>query len=106
MYKIRSLASVLVQLPVHPGIPPEKAAAGPPFQMPYTLEIPQFEGDRWRWHRDMLIASRHILDILATIETDPRRKGYVAALKEADADLMQLMNRMIARADKLSEVLA
>jgi hypothetical protein len=106
MYKIRSLASVLVQLPVRSDTPPEKAAAGPPFQMPYTLEIPQSENDRWRWHRDMLIASRHILDALSTIETDERRKGYIAALKEADADLMELMNRMIAREDKAAEVTA
>lgn len=106
MYKIRSLASVLVQLPVRPGTPPEKACAGPPFQMPYTLEIPQLESDRWRWHRDMLIASRNILDVLAQLETDARRRGYVAALKESDADLMQVMDRIIAKSDKRAEVLA
>jgi Ferritin-like len=99
MYKIRSLASVLVQLPVRADTPPEKAAAGPPFQMPYTLEIPQAESDRWRWHRDMLVASRHILDVLARIETDDRRKGYVAAMRESDADLMQVMDRIIAKSD-------
>ena len=32
-------------------------------------------------------------------ETDPRRKGYVAALREADADFMELIDRMIARTD-------
>jgi hypothetical protein len=104
MYKIRSLASVLVQLPVRSDTPPEKAAAGPPFQMPYTLDIPQSESDRWRWHRDMLIASRHILDVLATIETDERRRGYVAALKEGDADLMRLIDRILVRSDKRAEV--
>jgi hypothetical protein len=84
---------------VRSDTPPEKAAAGPPFQMPYTLEIPQAESDRWRWHRDMLVASRHILDVLARIETDDRRKGYVAALRESDADLMQVMDRIIAKSD-------
>jgi hypothetical protein len=68
------------------------------------------ESDRWRWHRDMLIASRNILDTLAQLETDTRRKGYIAALKESDADLMQVMNRIIAkldkRADKVAEVTA
>jgi hypothetical protein len=104
MYKIRSLASVLVQLPVRSDTPPEKAAAGPPFQMPYTLEIPQSESDRWRWHRDMLIASRHILDVLDTLETDARRKGYVAALRESDADLTKLIDRILLRDDKRAEV--
>jgi hypothetical protein len=103
MYKLRSVASVLVQLPVRSDTPPEKAAAGPPFQMPYTLDIPQSEDDRWRWHRDMLVASRHILDVLATIETDDRRKGYVAALKEADADLMQLIDKIIAGLNRRAE---
>jgi hypothetical protein len=72
--------------------------------MPYTLDIPQSESDRWRWHRDMLIASRHILDVLATIETDERRRGYVAALKEGDADLMRLIDRILVRSDKRAEV--
>ena len=106
MYKIRSLASVLVQLPVRPGIPPEKACAGPPFQMPYTLEIPQRESDRWRWHRDMLIASRNILDALSRLEEDPRRRGYIAALKESDADLTQVIDRIIARSEARAEVVA
>jgi Ferritin-like len=110
MYKIRSLAGVLVQLPVREDTPPEKAAAGPPFQMPYTLEIPQFEDDRWRWHRDMLFASQHILGILAMIDPDKRRQGYIAALRQADAELIEVMDRLIARenrlSDKRSEVLA
>ncbi|HYM60543.1 MAG TPA: ferritin-like domain-containing protein [Thermoanaerobaculia bacterium] len=97
MYKIRSIASVLVQLPVRPDTPPEKAAAGPPFQMPYTLDIPQSEDDRWRWHRDMLVASQHILDVLAVMESDERRRGYVAALRESDADFMAVIDRIIAR---------
>jgi Ferritin-like len=99
MYKIRSLASVLVQLPVRSDTPPDKVCAGPPFQMPYTLEIPQAESDRWRWHRDMIIASQTILGILGTIETDERRKGYVAALKNSDADLIRLIDRILVRAD-------
>jgi hypothetical protein len=106
MYKIRSIASVLVQLPVRPGTPPDKACAGPPFQMPYTLEIPQRESDRWRWHRDMLFASRNILDALLKLEKEPRRRGYIAALKESDADLTQVMDRIIAKSEKRAEVLA
>src|ERR1044071_3924549 len=104
MYKIRSLASVLVQLPVRDDTPPEEAAAGPPFQMPYTLELPQRESDRLRRHRDMLYASGHLLDLIAAVETDPRRQGYVAALKESDADLTLLMDRIIAKSEKNAEV--
>jgi hypothetical protein len=51
----------------------------------------------------MLMASRHILDILDTIETDPRRKGYVAALRESDDDLKKLIDRILVRDDKRSE---
>jgi len=106
MYKIRSLASVLTELPVREGVPPEKYAAGPPFQMPYTLAIPQAENDRWRWHRDMLIASRHLLDRIEVHDTDPRRRSYAAALRESDADLIKLINRIIERLTKTSEVMA
>jgi hypothetical protein len=105
MYKIRSLASVLVQLPVRSDTPPSKAAAGPPFQMPDTLEIPQRESDRWRWQRDMVIASQTILETLEKIDTDDGRRGYIAALKESDAELMQLMNRLIAKSEEPAEVL-
>jgi hypothetical protein len=31
--------------------------AGPPFEMPYTLVIPDGELDRWRLHRDLYVAS-------------------------------------------------
>ncbi|HET7437118.1 MAG TPA: ferritin-like domain-containing protein [Thermoanaerobaculia bacterium] len=103
MYKIRSLAGVLVQLPVREGTPPEKASAGPPFQMPYTLAIPQGEDDRWRWHRDMLYASRKILDILFVLEPDARRKSYAAALRQADVELIEVMDRLIARENATSE---
>ena len=51
----------------------------------------------------MLIASRHLLDVLDTIETDARRKGYVAALRESDADLMKLIDRILVRDDKRAE---
>jgi len=101
MYQIRSIAAVLVQLPVRPETPPEKMAAGPPFQMPYTLDIPQAEDDRWRWHRDMFIASRNILDVLDTIDTDTRRRGYVAALRDSDTNFIAVMNRIIDRGTKV-----
>ena len=37
------------------------------------------------------------------IETDARRRGYVAALREGDADLMKLIDRILARDDKRAE---
>jgi hypothetical protein len=101
MYKIRSLASVLVQLPVRHDIPVEEAVAGPPFQMPYTMDIPLEETDRWRWHRDMLLASCRLYDQLDEIETDPRRRGYIAALRQADVDLILLIERIIGQLVRL-----
>ena len=32
----------------------------PPFELPYTLELPQAEIDIWRQHHDLLSASQHI----------------------------------------------
>ncbi len=96
MYKLRGLASVLVELPVRCDIPAMHEAAGPPFEMPYTLKIPLRESDRWRWHLDMLVASRGILRHLAVLDTDAGRRGFSAALRDSDAELIRRIERTVA----------
>jgi hypothetical protein len=96
MYKIRGLASVLVELPVHATIPVTQLAAGPPFEMPYTLAIPQREIDRWRWLRDMLVASHRILADLGTLDGDAGRLAFAAAIADGDRALMRRLDLIIA----------
>jgi hypothetical protein len=54
MYNLKSIAGLLVQLPLADD-PAQRA--GPPFQMPYTLNIPTAELNIWRLHLDLIGAS-------------------------------------------------
>jgi hypothetical protein len=95
MYKIRGVASVLVDLPVRDATPVSQLAAGPPFEMPYTLSIPLREVDRWRWHRDMLVAAHRIIDDVLAIDHDERRRGFARAIREGDHDLERRIDLVI-----------
>ncbi len=85
MYNLRSIAGIIIRRPLDkdPAIP-----AGPPFQMPYTLQFPPMEPDFWRLHLDLLIASR---EWLASLERLTRGDGlaYARALMKADHEAMR-----------------
>jgi hypothetical protein len=83
MYNLRSIAGVLVALPLD-SAQPDAARAGPPFQMPYTLMLPHDEDDRWRLHRDLLDASATLVDRLGEIENAAVAQDYRSALAQAD----------------------
>jgi hypothetical protein len=104
MYKIRGLASVLVAQPLRSDTPVEEAAAGPPFQMPFTLELPDRDDERLRWYRDMIDASRDILETLRAIDRDERRTQFAKAMLDADDETLQLLGRLIAHAEAAEEV--
>ncbi|MDA8519759.1 ferritin-like domain-containing protein [Acidovorax sp. NCPPB 4044] len=93
MYNLRALAEVLMGSPVSDN--PEDGFAGPPFQTPYTLNIPISERDRWRGHLDRLEASRVLMDHLLAICAESRRT-YLYALREADEKLGQLARTILA----------
>ncbi len=101
MYKLRGLAGLLMTMPVHRGGDPTKHCAGPPFQMPYTMDIPEREVDRWRWHRDLLFAARDILDELAVRERGSPRLAYVRSMRDADANTIAIIEAMIAMLDNV-----
>jgi hypothetical protein len=58
MYNLKTIAGLLVRMSLHDPKDPEMHAA-PPFELPYTLELPQAEIDIWRQHDDLLEASAH-----------------------------------------------
>ena len=59
MYNLKTIAGLLVRLPLN-GPDKPGAHAAPPFELPYTLELPHAEIDIWRQHHDLLEASQHI----------------------------------------------
>ncbi len=52
MFYVTRITGALVQMPLASDDDPQRA--GPPFEMPYTLAIPDREADRWRLHRDLI----------------------------------------------------
>lgn len=79
MYFLKSIASLLTRRPLDadPMVP-----AGPPFQMPYSLNLPGEEPDFWRRHLDLLDASRDLTDRLPVSGSDGT--AFLATLREAD----------------------
>ena len=55
MYNLKTIAGLLVQLPLH-----RRGWRGaPPFEMPYTLDLPQADRDIWLLYDDLLTSSQH-----------------------------------------------
>jgi hypothetical protein len=101
MRHLSEVAGKLVTLPrlegePEPGLPiREPDRAGPPFELPYTLNLPDLERDRWRTHLDVLGTA------LALEES-------IAAEHPEDALLQSLIRRdretqRLARAGMLGE---
>ncbi len=83
MYNLRSIAGVLVGLPLDHADPGGERA-GPPFQMPHTLMLPHDEADRWRLHRDLLDASARLIDRIRTAGGSGAGRAFADALAQAD----------------------
>jgi hypothetical protein len=62
MYNIRSITEILMTLPMYKD--GGELLAGPPFEMPYSLALAARNADRWRMHRDLLLASEQYVEKL------------------------------------------
>jgi hypothetical protein len=83
MYNLRSIAGLLVSMPLDHA-EPDAARAGPPFQMPHTLMLPHDEDDRWRLHRDLLDAAATLVDRIGAVDGAGAAQDYLTALAQAD----------------------
>lgn len=94
MYNMRAIANFLVETPLALHGPDAAKMAGPPFLMPYTLNLPLGEANRWRQHQDLLQASECLIQQLRH-SSPPARHGYLNALAEADQGLSAIIDRII-----------
>lgn len=79
MYFLKTIAGLLARRPLAND---PKQPAGPPFQMPYTLNFPADEPDFWRLHLDLVRTS---LENAAALEpSGADGAAFLAALKSAD----------------------
>jgi hypothetical protein len=68
MRRIGQLAARLATMPRLASDPEAPERAGAPFEMPYTVDLPEHEPDRWRRHLDVLESS---LDLVQRMGSDP-----------------------------------
>ncbi len=93
MYNLRSIAGMLVMLPLSESNP-EQLNAGPPFQMPYTLELPRREHDRLLLQRDLLGAAAVLVSRLRPL-TAERGERYLTALEQSDRLALEQIEVML-----------
>ncbi|WP_158623812.1 ferritin-like domain-containing protein [Corallococcus llansteffanensis] len=94
MYNVRALSHILVDLPLDDS--GSGAAAGPPFEMPYTLDLPDTEPDRWRLHRDLLETAQQLVRTLREKYPD-RHADYLRALADLDGAALESVRQMIPK---------
>lgn len=94
MYNLRAISEILMQSPVS-AENPAAGFAGPPFQMPYTLNSPFGEANKWRGHLDLLTASASVVEALQLLAPESRHP-YLASLREADRNMRELILRILS----------
>ena len=101
MYNIKTIAGIVVVMPLTDK-PGDKHRAGPPFQMPYTIELPLDEIDCWRMHRDVVLSSMELCDELLDpahdhlTTTPPAGEPYLRALRNGDQKTLAWIDTVLA----------
>jgi hypothetical protein len=94
MYNLRAIANILVQTPLSDDPHAAGKTAGPPFQIPYTLRRPMGEANRWRLHKELLLAARPLISELLAKSPETWHR-YLKSMNEADIELLGLIDRIL-----------
>jgi hypothetical protein len=99
MRRVGRLAGWLASLPRREDDPDGPERAGAPFELPYSLALPDREPDRWRNHADVLDAA---IGLMEEMLADPADAGdaYLLALLAQDRAMREAM-RAAARGETL-----
>lgn len=97
MYNIKTIAGIIVGKKLHKdaALGTSPSFAGPPFEMPYTLALPEAEGDTWRLHQEFLRGSSAVAELLLEQAAGGER-DYLLALRELDRGAMASINALLA----------
>jgi hypothetical protein len=105
MYNLKAIAGLLVRLPRHRG-----GRAGPPFEMPFLLDLPQADRDIWHQYADLFAASQKTCTDLLGLAKKPgfaavneqivRTGGdvYLQTLKSLDQQTRLWIDKILAGA--------
>lgn len=82
MYNIKAIAGLMVQMKVSKPEEPD-LFAGPPFETPYSINMPAADADCWRLHRDLILGA---LELNKDLAAGPGwlGRGYLQTLYELD----------------------
>jgi hypothetical protein len=97
MYNLRALSGIMMAQPL--TSPATEDRAGPPFEMPYTLQLPDLEPSRWRAHRDVLTAAAILSTrLLKSDGLTPDSVNYLNTLAAQDAAFQSYIAQLLAPA--------
>ncbi|WP_306028691.1 ferritin-like domain-containing protein [Stappia sp. MMSF_3263] len=82
MRRLKKIAGKLVQMPLNDA--GGETRAGPPFELPYRLDLPPDDTDCWRGHADVFRATENLARELTSTDED-RDDPFLAFLVEDDA---------------------
>jgi hypothetical protein len=94
MRHLRKIAGKLVRLPLdetNSGI-----AAGPPFEMPYSLSLPGRELQRWRTHQNVTSASIRLVGSMRKSGTKDDQDPFLEYLLRRDAEARDAQEALAA----------
>jgi len=92
MYNIKTISQILFRLPLTDRRN-DGRRAGPPFQMPYTLALPDDDADCWQLQRDLLVTAVNLATRL--LDTAAGEDGrYLATQLKLDQQTIQWIDTM------------
>jgi len=90
---VRGLAKKLTTLPLkQTPDPADPAHAGPPFELPYTLALPDNERDRWRLHLGLLDIAG---ELIGQIEATGEPSDILARMKANDLEARAIVEAQL-----------
>ncbi|MFI9009864.1 ferritin-like protein [Actinosynnema sp. NPDC053489] len=95
MYNLRAIAGRLVELPLTPE--PDGWCAGPPFEMPYSVELPHRDRDRWLLQRDLVEASQLLVEQFVKTGESHADDPYLLALRDSDQRALAQIDQVLSR---------
>jgi rubrerythrin len=111
MYNLKTIAGLLVRLPLKNGSDKERAA--PPFELPYSLVLPDRDVDIWRRHENLLASSQQMcMRLFADASPETSKHPDAARVKEelartgADAYLHTLFQLDEQARDWMKKIIA
>ena len=93
MYNLKTIARILVRRPKDKE--DDSALAGPPFEVPYTVSLPEGEIERWIMHHDFLASALKLANELLDA-AEGKERDYLVALIALDNQSLAWVNRILS----------